>query len=68
LPGGSYSSRIDFSRIFTGTPAGGCVIRSVLRNAAKDAAFMLAAVAAKDAALEYRNDSARNTQPPASQE
>jgi hypothetical protein len=33
---------------------------------AKDAAFMLAAVAAKSAALEYRDDTTRNTPLPAS--
>jgi hypothetical protein len=33
--------------------------------AAKDAAFVLAAVAAKNAALEYRNDAPWNTKPEA---
>jgi hypothetical protein len=48
--------------------AGGGVVHSALRNAAEDAAFMLAAVAAKDAALEYRNDATWNTQLPAMNE
>ncbi|MDR2295706.1 MAG: hypothetical protein LBD95_02815 [Clostridiales Family XIII bacterium] len=43
----------------------GLVILSALRNAAKDAAFVLAAVAAKSAALEYRNDASWNTKPKA---
>ena len=43
----------------------GLAILSALRNAAKDATFMLAAVAAKSAALEYRNDAPRNTKPEA---
>jgi hypothetical protein len=43
----------------------GLVILSALRNAAKNAAFVLAAVAAKNAALEYRNDASWNTKPEA---
>jgi hypothetical protein len=43
----------------------GLVILSALRNAAKNAAFVLAAVAAKNAALEYRNDAPWNTKPEA---
>jgi hypothetical protein len=52
-------------KCYNSKPAGGLVILSALRNAAKGAAFMLAAVAAKDAALEYRNDAPWNTKPPA---
>jgi hypothetical protein len=48
--------------------AGNSVSHFALRNAAKVAAFMLAAVAAKSAALEYRNVAAWITPPPAPNE
>jgi hypothetical protein len=54
---------------FRDTPAGGCVIHSVLRNAAKDAAFMLAAGDRKGRGpCDARNDTAWNTLPPTSYE